>query len=67
MINVFVNGEEKKVSSDSTVKSVVDDLNIKNPMFAVEYNNEIIQKEDYEKIQLQSGDTLEVVTFFGGG
>lgn len=67
MINVFVNGEEKSVSSGSTVKAVVDSLNIKNPMFAVEYNSEIIQKDDYEKIQLQSGDSLEVVTFFGGG
>lgn len=34
---------------------------------AVERNGEIVPKAEYEETVLQDGDTLEVVSFVGGG
>ncbi len=34
---------------------------------AVERNGEIVPKADYGKITLTDGDTLEIVSFVGGG
>jgi sulfur carrier protein len=36
-------------------------------VIAVEYNEEIISKEQYERIILKEGDVLEIVRFMGGG
>lgn len=66
-IKISVNGEIKEFCSTVTVKDIVESLDMKSPMFAVELNLNIIQKDEYEKIQLQDNDCLEVVTFFGGG
>ena len=34
---------------------------------AVEYNGEILPKEDYEKTVIASSDNIEIVEFMGGG
>ena len=37
------------------------------PQIAIELNGKIIAKNEYEKVYLQDDDTLEIVTFMGGG
>lgn len=66
-IKIIVNGKEQETGSDVTLLELVNTLNVKNKMFAVELNNEIIQKEAYAEITLKKGDSIEIVTFFGGG
>ena len=34
---------------------------------AVERNGEIVPKAQYENVKIEDGDTLEVVSFVGGG
>lgn len=36
-------------------------------LIAVERNGSIIKRNDYDKIVLQDGDTVEIVQFVGGG
>ena len=36
-------------------------------MIAVEVNEEIIEKEDYDTTVLHAGDVVEIVSFMGGG
>ena len=36
-------------------------------MVAVERNGQIVPKADYEKVELQEEDVLEIVRFVGGG
>lgn len=36
-------------------------------LVAVERNDEIVPKAQYEAVVLQDGDTVEVVSFVGGG
>ena len=53
--------------AQSTIKDILDTINMKSPMLVVERNLEIVPKDQYETCQLQNGDKLEVVSFFGGG
>lgn len=66
-ITIILNGEEKEVNKESTVKDILELINIKSPMLVVEINLEIIPKEQYEFYQIQNGDKLEIISFFGGG
>ena len=43
------------------------DNNYKPEHVVVELNEEIIPKEKYEQIVLKQNDTLEVLSFMGGG
>ena len=36
-------------------------------LVAVERNGQIVPKADYEKVELQEEDSLEIVRFVGGG
>ena len=66
-IKIILNGEEKEVNKENTIKDLLENINVKSPMLVVERNLEIVPKEQYETCQLQDGDKLEVVSFFGGG
>lgn len=65
-INVVINGKEKVIDSDSTIKKLLRELEIKGPMIVVEKNLEIVSKERYSDF-IREGDRLEIVGFFGGG
>ncbi|MEI7474932.1 MAG: sulfur carrier protein ThiS [bacterium] len=66
-IKIYLNGNDKEIDKDSTVEQVVSTFDMKNPMFVVELNLNIVQKNEYSATTLKDGDKLEVVTFFGGG
>lgn len=66
-IKITLNGEEKEIFSGSSVKNLVETIEIKSKMFVIERNLAIVNKEDYENCIIQDGDILEVVGFFGGG
>lgn len=66
-LNIFLNGKEQQFNEGTNIEEVVKTLNMKNPMFVVELNLNIVQKEDYQTTFIKDGDKIEVVTFFGGG
>lgn len=63
---VKINGE----SFDIAGKTLAEYLTITNynlDRIAVEKNGQIVPKVQYDKTVLKDGDTLEVVSFVGGG
>lgn len=66
-IKLEINGAEKEFPANSTIKEVLENINIKSNMIVVELNLEIIQKDQYDKKILNDKDKLEIVGFFGGG
>ena len=66
-MKVTVNGKETEVPKNSTIKGILDLMNIKGNMLVVEKNLEIIDKNNYESSLLRENDSLEIVGFFGGG
>lgn len=63
---IRVNGEEVKAQG-MTLRAYLEQNGYTPERIAVECNEEIVPKAEYEKKILQDGDVLEVVSFVGGG
>lgn len=66
-MNITLNGEKKSVPDDVTVLGLLEFLKIQKQRVAVELNMEIVKKETYPTTALKDGDSVEVVSFMGGG
>lgn len=64
---IVVNGAPRELPAGSTVADLVRALGVPAAQVAVERNRQIVRRADHATTTLQSGDQLEVVTFFGGG
>jgi len=67
LLKIKLNGQKKEVSQGTTVQNLLDEMNIKNTMFVVEKNLEILPKEQYISCKISENDNIEIVGFFGGG
>lgn len=63
---IKVNGENFDFK-DITLKELLLKLQYDSSRVAVELNEEIVSKNDYEKVIIKDDDKLEVVSFVGGG
>lgn len=50
-----------------TVQEVLTALAFRMDRIVVEYNGKILSKADWESTRVRAADTMEVVTFVGGG
>ena len=66
-INITVNGNKQSISAGTTVLSLLEALNIIPQRVAVEYNMEILDKNQFGLISLKENDKLEIISFVGGG
>lgn len=66
MINIFLNGKHQMISSKMTLKTLLSEENFTG-IFVVAVNEIIINNTNYEKIVIQSGDRIEVITAMYGG
>ena len=66
MVLVYINGCEQ-AANGKTVEDIINEMNIDIRTIAVELNEEIVSKADYDKTIVKDGDVLEVVSFVGGG
>jgi sulfur carrier protein len=66
-IKITLNGESAEISEGITVKKLLEERNIKSELVTVEHNGTILHKEEYDKIVLSSGDTVEFLYYMGGG
>ncbi len=63
---VKVNGEELNVAG-KTIAEYLATTNYDPKKIAVERNGDIVFKSQYSETILQNGDSIEVVSFVGGG
>ncbi len=63
---VKVNGAELDIAG-KTVAQYLSTTSYDPKRIAVERNGDIVFKSQYEAIILQDGDSLEIVSFVGGG
>ncbi|MDO5344695.1 MAG: sulfur carrier protein ThiS [Lachnospiraceae bacterium] len=63
---VRINGEEKKVQG-MKLTEYLEAEGYRQETIAIECNEEILSKSEYDKKILQDGDVLEIVNFVGGG
>lgn len=66
-ICVTVNGEAHELDDGTTVAALVARFNLAPPRVAVEVNEDLVPRRNYETTALKDGDRVEIVTFVGGG
>jgi sulfur carrier protein len=66
-MTITLNGEKREVADGLTVEGLLRFLNIERRRVAVEVNEHIVKKDGYEATALKDGDSVEVVSFMGGG
>jgi len=64
---VRVNGKDCPCEAKMTVRSLLESLGHDPQRVAVEKNGQIVPKSAYESTVIKDGDSLEVVSFVGGG
>jgi sulfur carrier protein len=66
-MNISVNGQPRKVSSDFTIAELLSEIGLESRHVAVEVNLEIVPRGKHAEHHLAEGDRLEIVTLVGGG
>lgn len=67
MIPITVNGVPVELETSISVKEYLDSHGYTLTRIAVELNGAILSKSNYSTTFLTEADTMEVVTFVGGG
>lgn len=67
MITLQVNGKPREIDEGLNLQSYLATIDVNMRFIAVGYNGQVIRKEDFEKVQLNPGDALEIVRPVGGG
>ena len=62
-----VNGSFESLEQSKTLSEYLTDRNFDTTKIAVERNGHIVPKVEYQNVNLENEDTLEIVRFVGGG
>ncbi len=66
-IKIFINGDLKKFPKEINIVSVLESLNISSKHIAIEINESLVFRSDWQKTNLKDGDKVEIVKAIGGG
>ncbi len=66
-MRVIVNGVERDIREGSTLAGLIAQLTLSPERLAVEVNQEVVRRVDWESLVISEGDRVEIVHFVGGG
>ena len=66
-IKIFINGDLKKIPQETNIVSVLESLNISTKHIAIEINEDLVFRSDWQETNLKDGDRVEIVKAIGGG
>lgn len=66
-MQIQVNGASVTVTDGITLKQLVNERGLIAERIVIEHNRSIIPAERWSEVKLADGDTLEIVSFVGGG
>lgn len=66
-MTIFINGEVRELEGVATLVSLLDNLKLPRQRVAIELNDRVIRKQEWETTALAENDKVEVVHFVGGG
>lgn len=64
---VRINGNEMEHMEGKTIAEYLEEAGFDSRRVAVEQNGAIVPKKSYEEVIISEADTIEVVSFVGGG
>lgn len=66
-MNVRVNGNVLELVAGTTVRGLIEQLELDQGPVAVERNGDVVPRAQHEATQISEGDAIEIVHFVGGG
>jgi thiamine biosynthesis protein ThiS len=66
-MKVLLNNKSTFLDDGLTIKSLLNQIDMKQKYFAVEVNEQIVPKSNYDSFLIKEGDKIEIVTAIGGG
>jgi len=66
-MKLIINGETQIVADAINISQLIEMLELQNKRLAVEVNQELIFRSDYDQHILQADDVVEIVQAIGGG
>jgi sulfur carrier protein len=66
-MKVSVNGEYVELPAAATVSVLLEQLKLFPDRVAVEMDKQIVRRSDWDRAEIPTGASLEVVQFIGGG
>lgn len=66
-VKIIVNGKEEMIDESVTVADLIASKKLHPNALLVEYNYELIQKENWNQTALKENDRLEILRLVGGG
>jgi thiamine biosynthesis protein ThiS len=66
-ITIITNGQPRIVKANSTIADLLQQLNIGPTRVVAQLNGTIVSRGEFDKVLLQQGCKLEIVTMVGGG
>lgn len=62
-----INGEEVTNAAGKTIMEYITEAGYDSRRVAIERNGSIVPKKSYEEVMITEADTIEIVSFVGGG
>ena len=66
-MNIVLNGQNKQIDNNCNIEQLLINLDLDNKRLAVEVNQEIIPRGNFDKFILSELDKVEIVQAIGGG
>ncbi len=66
-MKIKINGKEEAFSKEDTLQNLIEGMGLLPARIVIEYNREIVLRDRWPQIVLKEGDTVEIVSFVGGG
>ena len=67
IMNIFVNQKKIIIPKESTIISILANLDIEDKYLAIEVNENILPKSEYDKYIIQENDKIGIINAIGGG
>lgn len=67
IMQVIVNGNAQELEANSNLRQLLQKMGIGKGRIAIEINGEIVPRNTFPRLILQSGDSIEIVQAIGGG
>ncbi|MBF0252634.1 MAG: sulfur carrier protein ThiS [Candidatus Omnitrophica bacterium] len=66
-MKIKINGKDESLDQGKSLLDIVKDKGLNSGRIVIEYNLQIISTDEWEKVLLKDGDSVEMVSFMGGG
>lgn len=66
-MKVSINGETREIPNEVNLFELLRHFSLPQERIAVELNEEVVRKKDWENIKISDSDKIEVIHFVGGG